>query len=88
MHYGTGRASVLDRRVKVAEMTESRATGTPLPKIGRPATAALEQAGHDSLEELTRITEQELLAMHGVGRKAVRLLKEAMAAKGLSFKSA
>lgn len=54
-------------------------------EIGRPALRALEQAGIQRLSQLTEITEAELLRLHGVGPSAIRRLKEALAAKKLSF---
>ncbi|WNO76624.1 MmcQ/YjbR family DNA-binding protein [Streptomyces sp. AM8-1-1] len=54
-----------------------------LPKsIGRPATSALLSAGITSLDQVAERTEAELLAMHGVGPKAVRLLGEALGSTG------
>lgn len=61
---------------------------TDLPKIGAPATRALNDAGYYRLEQLTAVTEQDLLALHGVGLKAIRILREALAARGLAFKAA
>jgi predicted Fe-Mo cluster-binding NifX family protein len=45
--------------------------------IGRPATNALAAAGITSLSDALRLSDAELLALHGVGSKAVRLLREA-----------
>jgi predicted flap endonuclease-1-like 5' DNA nuclease len=59
---------------------------TDLPKTSGPATAALNGAGIYRLEQLTQVTEAELMALHGVGPKAVRILKEALAERGWSFK--
>lgn len=57
-----------------------------LPRaIGRPATSALMGAGLTSLEGVATKTEAELLALHGVGPKAVRILKETLAGKGMSL---
>lgn len=54
-----------------------------LPKaIGRPATQALAGAGITTLDQVAVLTEAELLAMHGVGPKAVRILGEALSATG------
>ncbi|TDB90791.1 hypothetical protein E1264_04065 [Actinomadura sp. KC216] len=51
-----------------------------LPKgIGGPATRALVGAGITSLSQVADLTDAELLAMHGVGPKAVRILREALA---------
>lgn len=53
--------------------------------IGRPATGALLHEGYSRLEQLTALTEKELLAIHGVGPKAVRILKEELATRSLGF---
>lgn len=58
---------------------------TPLPSIGAPATRALEAQGVRRLEDVARWTRAELLALHGVGPKAVRLLEEALNAEGLTL---
>jgi predicted flap endonuclease-1-like 5' DNA nuclease len=58
-----------------------------LPRIGAPATRALNNAGVLSLEDLTHWTEDELLALHRVGPKAVRILREQLDDLGLVFKS-
>lgn len=50
-----------------------------LPKsIGKPATRALLGAGVRSLADVARLTEADLLALHGVGPKAVRILLAAV----------
>jgi hypothetical protein len=59
----------------------------PFPKIGAPATRALENAGVHSMAELTQWSERELLALHGMGPKAVGILGEHLAADGLAFKN-
>jgi hypothetical protein len=57
-----------------------------LPRaIGRPALSALMGAGLTSLESVAAKTEAELLALHGVGPKAVRILRETLASKGMSL---
>ena len=60
---------------------------TPLPKIGAPATRALENAGVHSLEELADWSEPGVLALHGMGPKAVGILRERLADLGLTFTS-
>ncbi|MFC8922005.1 helix-hairpin-helix domain-containing protein [Cellulosimicrobium sp. NPDC057127] len=47
--------------------------------IGGPATRALLEAGVTSLSDVARLSDAELLALHGVGPKAVRLLRAAIA---------
>jgi len=53
--------------------------------IGQPATRALAAAGYFQLEQLTRVTAAELLKLHGVGPKALEVLRQALHEKGLSF---
>lgn len=55
--------------------------------IGRPATQALAGAGLTTMEDVATRSEQELLAMHGVGPKAVRILTEALEERDLSLRS-
>ncbi|WP_328328177.1 helix-hairpin-helix domain-containing protein [Kribbella sp. NBC_00382] len=56
-----------------------------LPAIGRPATSALMTAGISTLAQVAALSRKELLAMHGVGPKAVRLLEAELEENGLSF---
>lgn len=53
-----------------------------LPDIGNPATAALTELGVTKASQLKEYTEKDLLALHGIGPKAIRILKEA----GITFK--
>ncbi|UTX52490.1 hypothetical protein [Leucobacter aridicollis] len=57
-----------------------------LPRIGRPATSALLLAGIASLAEVAKLSRAEVLSLHGVGPKAVRILEVALAEIGLTFK--
>ena len=54
--------------------------------IGRPATGALLAAGYTDLAQLDGIAEDDLLRMHGVGPKAVAVLREALAERGLALR--
>lgn len=52
---------------------------TPLPvSIGNPATVALKAVSVTTLEDLSRITEKELADLHGVGPKAISILKQCL----------
>jgi pimeloyl-ACP methyl ester carboxylesterase len=53
--------------------------------IGRPATDALLAAGYTRLEQLTRVREADIKALHGVGPKAIKILRATLAEEGLSF---
>ena len=68
-------------------MTDKKRDHDHLPKIGAPATRALNEAGYTRLEDLTQATEEELLALHGMGPKAMGILKSALAGRGLTFKA-
>lgn len=56
-----------------------------LPKLSAPAHRALAAAKITRLKDLTKISEQELGKLHGVGPNAIASLRAALAAKGLSF---
>jgi len=56
-----------------------------LPPIGAPATGALHLAGYTRLSQLGGVPERDLLTLHGVGPKAIRILREALMERGLSF---
>jgi hypothetical protein len=55
--------------------------------IGKTAALELSLNGITSLERVSAHTERELLAIHGVGPTAVRILGEVLAEKGLTFRS-
>ena len=64
----------------------SRNQETDFPQaIGNPARRALEGAGYTKLKHLVKVTEAELIKLHGVGPKALRILRETLEAKGMSF---
>lgn len=54
--------------------------------IGEVATRELALNGYSRLDQLTTVTAKQLLAIHGVGPKAVRLLGEVLADRGLAFR--
>jgi predicted flap endonuclease-1-like 5' DNA nuclease len=61
--------------------------GTRWPAgIGAPAARALGEAGWSSLADLTAVREQDVAALHGVGPKAVRILRQALQDAGLAFR--
>ena len=53
--------------------------------LSAPARRALNGAGYVRLEQLTRVSEAELKKLHGMGPKAINLLRSALNDKGLSF---
>jgi len=69
---------------KQSEVTHPNAAA--FPRIGGPALRALATAGVRSLRELTSWKERDLLDLHGMGPKGIRILKDALAAQGLAFR--
>jgi predicted flap endonuclease-1-like 5' DNA nuclease len=57
-------------------------TEAGLPKIGAPALRALASIGVTRLEQVADRSEAELLALHGFGPRALRILQDALAEKG------
>lgn len=53
--------------------------------IPKPALRALEAAEISKLEDFTSVSEEELLKLHGMGPKAIRIITEALHAQGLDF---
>ncbi len=43
-------------------------------------------AGIGTLKQLAKKTEKEIASLHGMGPKGIRILKESLATKKLSFK--
>jgi hypothetical protein len=60
---------------------------TDLPKLAAPARRALLGAGYTRLEQLTEVSEAEVMELHGMGANALRALREALQERGLSFRS-
>lgn len=56
-----------------------------LPKTSAPAHRALTAAGYTSLSQLATASEAELMALHGMGPKAIGILRQALAERGLTF---
>jgi hypothetical protein len=56
--------------------------------LSNPARRALAGAGYSRLEQLTQVTEADLLKLHGLGPKTIRQLRDAFAVRGLAFKTA
>jgi hypothetical protein len=57
-----------------------------LPKIGAPATRALASIGITRLDHVAGRRQADLLALHGFGPRALRILNDALAARGQSMR--
>lgn len=53
--------------------------------MGKPAARALAGAGYGALDDLNGVSERELAKLHGMGPKALGVLKETLAAQGKSL---
>jgi predicted flap endonuclease-1-like 5' DNA nuclease len=61
---------------------------TDLPNgLSQPAIRALAGVGVTTLDQLTEFRERDLADLHGMGPKGVRILREALAERGLTFAS-
>ena len=56
-----------------------------LSLISAPARRALEREGINSLTQIAKYSEKELLELHGMGPKATVILKKLLAEKKLTF---
>lgn len=72
----------------MADTADVRPVGDLPNAIGKTAARELSNNGITSLAQLAAHTRKELLAIHGVGPKAIRILGEALAEKGLDYKQA
>ena len=62
-------------------MTQTQATW---PKgVSQPAIRALTAAGFSRVEDLSGASESALLKLHGMGPKAIRVIREALAERSL-----
>lgn len=55
-------------------------------KIGEPALRALSLIKVETVEECIFYTKKELLSLHGVGPKAIRLIEEELIKRNLMLK--
>ena len=60
---------------------------TNLPKLAAPARRALQGASYTRLEDLTKVTESDVMRLHGMGPNAMQVLRNALSERGLSFRN-
>ncbi|MCE7083457.1 DNA-binding protein [Streptomyces sp. ST2-7A] len=70
----------------MVDTPDVRPVGDLPNEIGRTAARELSLNGITSLGRVAGHSRKELLAIHGVGPKAVAILGEALAARGLAYK--
>ena len=77
----------VEKRAASSEQQPAAEAGGLPEGIGKPATRALADAGLTTLEQVAGKTEAELLALKGIGPKAVEALAEALTGAGLTLKT-
>lgn len=59
---------------------------TEIPgRVGKPALRAFAAAGFSAVEQFAQVSAVDVVALHGVGPKAVVVLRESLAELGLTF---
>jgi hypothetical protein len=53
--------------------------------LAKPAQRALAAAGYVQLEQFTKLSQADVMRLHGMGPKALDQIRRALAAKGLAF---
>lgn len=73
-------------RQEQSMVTHDAAEPTEFPtRLGRTARRELALHGYTRYDQLTTVTGAELVKIHGVGPKAIRILEEELEARNLSF---
>lgn len=65
---------------------ENKPTSGFLSKLSSPARNALIHEGIDTLHELSKYTEKEILKLHGIGPASLPAMRKSLEEEGLSFK--
>lgn len=55
--------------------------------VAQPALRALVGAGYKTLDDLTKVKEADLAKLHGMGPKAIGLIKAALKKRGLRLQT-
>jgi predicted flap endonuclease-1-like 5' DNA nuclease len=71
----------------MAPTPDVRPVGDLPNEIGKTAARELAHHGITSLTRVAAHSKKELVAIHGVGPKAIAILGDALAAKGLRFRA-
>ena len=67
-------------------MAQDTAAPTELTqRIGKVARRELALNGYTQYKQLTTVTAKQLLKIHGVGLKAIRILEEELEARDMAF---
>jgi predicted flap endonuclease-1-like 5' DNA nuclease len=72
----------------MAPTPDVRPVGDLPDAIGKTAARELSAHGITTLAQVAAHSKEELLAIHGVGPKAISILGEALAGRGLDYRAA
>jgi hypothetical protein len=75
------------KKRRAADKLAASVKDTFPPGLSQPALRALAAAGLGNLDQCTRITETDLAKLHGMGPKAVEIIRDALRARGKHFKT-
>lgn len=65
---------------------ERKPKGSFFALLAAPARRALERENIKTLTDLTRYSEKEILALHGMGKSSIPKLKALLSSEGLGFR--
>jgi hypothetical protein len=60
--------------------------GNQPAEAGRSGATGAARAGYTRLEDLTKVTESDVMKLHGMGANAMQVLRNALREHGLSFR--
>ena len=72
--------------VQLAQSEKERNQKKVFSLLSAPARRALEHRGIQTVEELSKYSEKEILKLHGMGYASLPKLRKALEESGLSFK--
>ena len=72
--------------VQLAQSVKERKPKEGFLSLSAPARRALEHHGIQTVEELSKYSEKEILKLHGMGPASLPKLRRALEESGLSFK--
>lgn len=78
---------VQENASKTAKKKVAAGNGFFIPKLSNPARRALESIGVTTPQKLAKYSEKEILALHGMGKASLPLMREALQQHGLRFKA-
>jgi DNA-directed RNA polymerase alpha subunit len=67
------------------KVMKQAATTHPFNKLAKPAQRALANAGITTLQQLAKLTANEVMQLHGIGKTALKVLQTDLQESGLSF---